>query len=259
METEEKLSGGNSSVVARVGATVRRETGPWTARVHGLLAHLRSKGVLEVPAPLGFDDQGREILTFIPGQVGHAPTAELLNEDVLVSAAQLLRRIHDASADIASSWDSGWQAQTRPPVEVICHGDFAPYNCVFNQGKLVGVIDFDHAHPGSRAWDLAYALYRFAPIAAPSNPDHFGSLPEQSRRACLFCDAYGLREREQLVKMVHLRIAAMAEYLRNGAARNDPRILANIAEGHLDIYLNDLAFLEAHYEHFARAIEASSA
>jgi aminoglycoside phosphotransferase len=258
MESEEKLTGGNSSIVARVGVTVRRETRPWTARVHGLLAHLRSKGVMEVPAPLGFDDQGREILTFIPGKAGHAPTAELLSEDVLVSAARLLRRIHDASEDIAAGWDAGWQAQTRQPVEVICHGDFAPYNCVFDQGRLVGVIDFDHAHPGSRAWDLAYALYRFAPIAAPSNPDHFGSVQEQSRRARLFCDMYGMRERVNIVQMVQLRITAMAEYLRNGAAQSDQRILTNIAEGHLEIYLNDLAFLEAHYDQFARAIEVSS-
>ncbi|WP_405867085.1 phosphotransferase [Streptomyces sp. NBC_01515] len=41
------------------------------------------------------------------------------------------------------------------PVEVICHGDFAPYNCVFTGEGAVGLIDFDAARPGPRAWDLA--------------------------------------------------------------------------------------------------------
>jgi len=47
------------------------------------------------------------------------------------------------------------------PAEVICHGDVAPYNCVFRDGRPVAFIDFDTAHPGVRIWDLAYAAYRF--------------------------------------------------------------------------------------------------
>ncbi|MFJ9374801.1 phosphotransferase [Streptomyces sp. NPDC101455] len=43
------------------------------------------------------------------------------------------------------------------PVEVICHGDFAPDNCVFTGEGAVGIVDFDAARPGPgpRAWDLA--------------------------------------------------------------------------------------------------------
>jgi hypothetical protein len=253
-EAEEQLSGGNMNRVARVGNTVRRDTGPWTPRVHMLLTHLHAKGIQEVPLPLGFDRQGREILSFIPGQVGHAAGPELLTESVLRSAGRLLRRLHDASTDVASAWSDGWRAQTREPIEVICHGDFAPYNCVFDQGSLTGVIDFDYAHPGSRAWDLAYALYRFAPITAPSNPDHFGSIEDQCRRARLFCDAYDLQDRSQVVMAVKLRIASMADFLRSGAAQDNPHILANIAAGHLDIYLNDYAHLDAHFAEYVHAL-----
>jgi hypothetical protein len=210
--------------------------------VQRLLAHLRAKGIQEVPEPLGFDAEGREVLSFIPGMVGHGPLPEILRtDDILVAAAGLLCRIHDATTDVAQSWLEGWQAPTRQPVEVICHGDFAPYNCVFDQGKLIGVIDFDHAHPGSRAWDLAYALYRFVPMMAPSNPDSYGTLQDQSRRAHLFCDAYGLQDRAQMIPVIQSRIAAMADYLRQGAARGDERLLANIEAGHLAIYVNDYA------------------
>ena len=147
-----------------------------------------------------------------------------------------------------------WQAPVREPVEVICHGDFAPYNCVFDGGRLVGVIDFDHAHPGSRAWDLAYALYRFAPLMHPSNPDSYGGMAEQARRARLFCDAYGLGDRTALVPAILSRVAYMAEFLRAGAAQGDERILDNIAAGHLRIYLTDLAYLEEQRDVLAAAL-----
>jgi hypothetical protein len=91
MESEEKLAGGNMTAVTRIGDTVRRDVGSWTEQVHMLLAHLRAKGIQEVPAPLGFDEQGREILTFIPGLVGHFPLPELRIDKVLISAARLLR------------------------------------------------------------------------------------------------------------------------------------------------------------------------
>ena len=255
MEYEEKLTGGNLTAVSRVGNTVRREAGPWTARVHLLLAHLRAKGIQEVPAPLGFDPQGREILTFIPGLVGNDPLPVYLRADtVLASAAHLLRRIHDATEDIAQTWLSGWQSPTREPIEVICHGDFAPYNCVFDQDKLIGVIDFDNAHPGNREWDLAYALYRFAPITDPSNPDGYGTTNDQCRRVCLFCDEYGLRERSKIIPAVKLRIAYMADYLRQGAANGDKRLQANIDAGHLTIYTTDYAYLEANQAQFLSSL-----
>jgi aminoglycoside phosphotransferase (APT) family kinase protein len=243
MESEEILAGGNMSTVARAGDTVRRSAGPWTEQVHRLLAHLRSKGIVEAPAPLGYDERGRAVLTYLPGVVGHEPLPELRTDAVLVDAAQLLRRIHDATTDVAQSWPAGWQAPTRQPVEVICHGDFAPYNCVFDGGRLVGVIDFDHAHPGSRAWDIAYALYRFAPLMHPSNPDSYGTVAEQGRRARLFCDAYGVPDRAALVPVILARVAYMAEYLLEGAARQDGRIQANIDAGHLRIYQTDSAYL----------------
>jgi hypothetical protein len=255
VEAEERLTGGNLSVVVRVGDTVRREAGPWTEPVQALLLHLRGMGIQEVPAPLGFDAQGREILSFIPGQVGHDPLPENLRSDeILMAAAKLLRRLHAATTGSALLRLSGWQAPVREPVEVICHGDFAPYNCVFEHGTLVGVIDFDHAHPGPASWDIAYALYRFVPLMASGNPDGFGTLPDQIRRAKLFCDAYGLTDRAQISAILKARVAGMATFLREGAARRDDRLLANIAAGHLASYEADTLYLEKIEIELSRAL-----
>jgi len=151
------------NTVVRVGDTVRRIPGNCTPTIHRLLAHVRERGVTWVPAPLGYDDLGREILTFIPGAVPHQMPEWVWSEVVLTDVARSLREWHDATIgfDVAGST---WGLDARDPPEVICHNDFAPYNCVFRDGRLVGAIDFDVCAPGPRLWDIAYTAYRFVPL-----------------------------------------------------------------------------------------------
>lgn len=157
---EEELAGGNVNAVVRVGDTVRRTSGPWTATIHALLAWVRAQGVDGVPAPLGLDDQGREILSFLPGQVGGWPLPDWIwDERVLADAATLLRSWHDASAGFPRTGVT-WRLPAREPAEVICLNDVAPYNMVYADGRLVGFIDVDMASPGPRVWDLSYLAYR---------------------------------------------------------------------------------------------------
>ncbi|MFI8526448.1 phosphotransferase enzyme family protein [Promicromonospora sukumoe] len=163
---EEPLTGGNMSEVVRVGDTVRRSAGPWTPTVHAYLRHVRARGVTEVPEPIGLDERGREIVSFLPGDVPGWPAPEWLwSEENLRDAGRLLRRLHDASLGLAPP-GAVWQLPAREPAEVICHNDAAPYNMVFRSGRLVGLIDVDTASPGPRLWDLAYTAYRMAPFAS---------------------------------------------------------------------------------------------
>lgn len=157
---EEQLSGGNSGEVIRSGDTVRRETGPWTSAVHTWLEVLAEAGIAEVPRVDGIDDQGREVLSFVPGEVANYPLPDWLWSDQLLDeAGQLMRRLHDAGAELAQQ-SLTWRSPVRQPAETVCHNDFAPYNLVFDDGHLVGVIDFDYASPGPRIWDFAYLAYR---------------------------------------------------------------------------------------------------
>ena len=44
------------------------------------------------------------------------------------------------------------------PGELICHGDFGPWNLVWRDGMPVGLIDFDDARRGDASEDVARAL-----------------------------------------------------------------------------------------------------
>ena len=86
--------GANLNPAVRVGDTVRRRAGPWTPAVHALLRYLE-KTDFEAPRVLGMDEQGREILAYIPGETYAGGTVSVpdgvLDEDHLVDAGRLLR------------------------------------------------------------------------------------------------------------------------------------------------------------------------
>src|SRR3954451_4611848 len=156
-EHEEVLAGGNMTAVVRVGDTVRRTAGPWTPTIHAFMHHLRASGFVMIPEPLGIDDRGREIISLLPGAPATYPLPDFAWSDATLTAvAETLRAFHDASVGFAPAPDGRWQWPAHEPAEVVCHNDFAPYNLMFEDGKLTGVIDLDVASPGPRVWDIAY-------------------------------------------------------------------------------------------------------
>ncbi|WP_199220854.1 aminoglycoside phosphotransferase family protein [Rathayibacter tanaceti] len=246
-DQELELPGGGTTRVVRVGDTVRRPFRAWSPAVHRLLETVSARGFGGAPVPLGIDGHGREILSFLPGEVGNYPlSAEMRSRTALVSAAQLLRRYHDATVDLAADRTTGFRLEPLEPVEVVCHSDFAPYNVVFRGGTAVAVIDFDYARPGPRAWDLAYALYRFAPLSvAFGAEDEFSALGSQVRRLRAFLDAYGCdrRERRAALDLVVPRLRALIALMTGAAADGDENFARHIEDGHVGIYVRDIAYI----------------
>ncbi|MUL43736.1 aminoglycoside phosphotransferase family protein [Streptomonospora sp. PA3] len=247
---------GGVNTVRRVGDTVHRPATAAAPAIHRLLRHLRAQGFDGAPAPLGFDRSGEEVLTYLHGDVHQALPPELRTGELLESAAVLLRRLHDATADFSAPPGEHWNQPPRSPAEVVCHGDTAPYNCVVRGGRAVGFIDFDTAHPGPRLWDLAYAVYRFAPLQAPTNPDAFGSPQEQGRRAAAFCRAYGHQADARLLDAAAERLRRLLDHMRERAAAGDAAFQTHLAEGHAGLYETDIAYLGAHRAALLRAFAA---
>lgn len=205
---EEVLAGGNMTAVARVGDTVRRTAGPWTPTIHAFMRHLRAAGFTMVPEPLGIDERGREIISFLPGEPATYPLPEFAWSDATLTAvAHTLRAFHDASLGFAA--DGPWQSPAHEPEEVVCHNDFAPYNLAFRDGLPVGAIDFEAASPGPRAWDLAYLAYRLVPLAHPDNPD-LPPQPDAAARLRRLCAAYGDIDPSDVLALVPARLRELA-------------------------------------------------
>src|SRR3954454_9334545 len=80
----------NRGLVVRVGDTVRRPQRPTSPATHALLRHLAAVGFAGAPRFLGVDEQGREVLSYIPGTAVTPPYPSWsLTDAALTSVAHL--------------------------------------------------------------------------------------------------------------------------------------------------------------------------
>jgi hypothetical protein len=225
--------------VVRVGDRVYRPARYWTPAVHALLRHLEVAGFRYAPRALGTDDRGREVLTYIPGSSGSLGWAAVVPEDGLVRFAHLLRAYHDAVRDFVPPPGTVWAlGQGAPgPAELICHGDFGPWNVVWHRGRPVGLLDWDFAGPGPALDDVAYALEYAAPFRDDAMAlkwlayDH---PPDRRRRIEVFAAAYGLESTDGLVERVIRRQRLTIVHVRALAARGVEPQATWVATGVLD-------------------------
>lgn len=214
------LSGGRITPgVVRVGDTVRRPTRANSPFVRDLLSHLEVVGFEGAPRYLGVDDRGREMFSYLVGEVPAELDPEL-SDGTLIEAARLIRRFHDATAGSTPAGEH----------ETVCHNDLSPCNFVFNHDRPVGIIDFDAAAPGSRRQDLGYAIFLWLNLGTDGRPPN-----EQARRISLFCTAYGLDPGSQIVAAtIH------------AVANNIDRHKREDREGDADWWSTQLDWLQRH-------------
>jgi hypothetical protein len=194
-EREEPLSGGNISVVAKVGDTVRRATGPWTPAVHSVLRHLERVGFDGAPRVLSIDERGREVLSYVPGETPERASPEVVTEPVLAEVGRLLRSYHDAVYGFELPAGLSWHHVALPGARtVVCHNDVSPRNTVFRGGRPVAFLDWDLASPAPPAWDLAQVAWQFIPLSGDAGcaREGWSSPPDRARRLRVLCDGYGL-------------------------------------------------------------------
>jgi hypothetical protein len=236
--TEQRLDGGNTGGAVRVGDTVRRAAGPWTPAVHALLAHLASQGFAGCPRPLGLDEQGREVLTYLPGETvgGQRPwPGWVYQPGTLVQVARWLRGYHQAVASFQPPAGARWRmAGQWAPGLIIGHNDAAPYNAVWRDGRLAGFFDWDMAGPVSPGWDVAFAAFSWVPlharrVVAREGFTDFAGRPDRLRQ---FLAEYGWTGlAAEFLDVVRDRIRAHVSGLRELAAAGDPLFAQIISQG----------------------------
>src|ERR1700728_1371426 len=98
-EAEIPLAGGDvTEGVVRVGDTVRRPVGPHSPLVHALLTHLESIGFEGAPRFLGIDRAGREVLSYLDGEVAGRPRPPWIADEARLASVGRLGRGCDGAA-----------------------------------------------------------------------------------------------------------------------------------------------------------------
>lgn len=245
---EQRLTGGNVSDVVRVGQTVRKPAGPHTPAVEAFLRHLEAAGFSGAPRTLGRDESGRHVLEYVPGPVAHDQPP--LPDAGLDRVGGLIRELHDASAGFRPPPGAKWWVAIPPDRdELICHHDLAPWNLVLGADRWV-FIDWDGAGPGSRLWDVAYAMQAFAPLNVGGDPVTDG------RRIRLIADGYRLTpgQRARLPALIAARTRGMHTLLRTGSVTGTQPWARLYATGHGEYWAAAAEYTERHIPEWTRAL-----
>ena len=246
-QAEEILHGGNTNVVVRVGDTVRRRTGHWTPAVHALLAHLKSVGFSDASAVLGVDDQGREVLPFVTGEVGTFDPGRLPDWfrtfEACMAIGDWLRRFHDAQRGFKPDPALPWRMVPGRPLaagEVVVHHDAAPYNTIRRPDGGLTVIDWDFCAPGDPIEDLAFVCWSWAPLWNDRVTVELefgdGSVAASAARLGALVEAYGpdAADRSRLLPAIQATMQAHANGLERLAAQGDPAFVTLFESGAAD-------------------------
>lgn len=252
------LAGGRVDKIFKQADTVVRPANQWTKDVHEFLRYMKSQGSQIVPTPIKLTDS-EEIVSYMEGEVYNEPLPSVFfTEELLISAAKLLRDFHTVGADYISrlTGEESWMLSSNERVEVMCHGDFAPYNVTVTAGSANGLFDFDTLHPGSRMEDIAYAVYRWVPFY----PEQQMSEEVMLDRLRLFIDTYSLTdsERKQLPEAMITRLEQLTDFMRSEAEKGNLDFKRNIKDGHLDKYLSDIDYIRKMKEKMLLAMRRTS-
>jgi aminoglycoside phosphotransferase (APT) family kinase protein len=192
----------------RVGDTVRRARSKNTALVQRVLGRLEEEGVAWAPRALGIDELGREVLSWIAGDV--AASGDQV--DVLLLAG-VVRQLHDLTAALVDGYDC------------VIHDDLQPRNVVVRGRIPIGLIDWEQARPGRRVEDVAKLCWSFVEPTPTSDPVEIGARWRQ------IVDAYRLERPDILVSIMLSQMQACADDIEREMAQGSVRHQALAARG----------------------------
>jgi hypothetical protein len=236
----ERLLAGNVGGAVLIGDTVRRPTGPWTPAVHSLLAYLSPRLPL-IPKVRGLDEQGREVLTYMPGRV-----VDNVSERQIASIVGWTRAFHAAVSQF--SHPGPWRYFPLPSPTIVGHNDIGPYNVCFAGDELAGVFDWDLAGPTTPLLELAFIAWNCVPLWADIDPSAAAS------RLALIASTYGGIDPLDVLHAVPPRIQAMLDGIPAAAAAGDQGMANLMAKGEPERSRRSLAGLVTRIPDIARAL-----
>jgi hypothetical protein len=259
---DEILAGGvaNAGRVVRRGEFVLRPSNPHSTSVHTFLRNLRSTGFEGASLPVEIQDDGREQLVFIEGDVPVPPfPAWAQTVDALASIAALVRSFHEASSQVPVERGT-WSEEMADPAggSMICHNDVCLENVVFRDGRAIGLLDFDFAAPGRPIRDLAAFARMCVPIDDDVNAVRLGfESVDRPVRLRLVADTYGLDAsgRQELLEHLDRSMRGGGAFVQRRADAGDPNFILMLKEmGGMERYERRLRWWDESSHLFASAL-----
>ncbi|MFM9448913.1 phosphotransferase [Streptomyces acidiscabies] len=258
-----ELVGGmaNAGAVFRRGALVERPAPRNAPALHAYLHALKKHGFDAAPTPVGLTGDGREQLTFIPGDVALPPFPDrAMTRSALASVGSLLRRLHESSAAVPVDPHAEWPRDLADPEggTMLCHNDVCPENVVFRDGRAAALIDFDLAAPGRPLWDVAMAARYWVPLIDPASAAaYYPAGLDAPARLRVLADGYGLspQARADLPGVVEQATAVCRTFVTHRVTAGDPVYLQALTErGGWDRWDRLQTWLTEHRETFRAAL-----
>ena len=229
---------GRVSELVRLGDTVRRPATASTESSRQLLVHLERSGFDGAPRVVRSEPDGAIVLTWIDGWVPTDTEGWMLDQGAVASVGQLLRSYHECVAGFAPG--AGFEEGPQEVAEgaIVCHGDIAPRNTVFRDGRAVAFIDWDGIWVTTPLWDLGHAVWEFGPVCDDDDPrlHQWPQPPDRSARIAALVSGYRLHpsHAHRLADMVVEVIAGCRRSVARKAAAGMPAFVRMQREGILE-------------------------
>jgi Ser/Thr protein kinase RdoA (MazF antagonist) len=223
------LTGGGRTAVSRIGDTVHRQTGPWAPTVHAFLRFLEAEGFAGAPRVIGtgFDTQGRETLSYLPGASPHPGPWP---EEAHFALGQMLAEFHATSRRFVPPRDAIWRDWFGRALgdgnRLIGHCDLGDWNILAQDGKPTAFIDWEQAGPVDPMVELAQLCWLNAHLFDDDLMARLGlaDTPTRARHLAAITDGYALPRAEQaklVDTMITLAIADAANEAREAGLTPD--------------------------------------
>jgi len=215
---------------------------------------------------LGTDEQGREVLSWIDGDVLADPNwqpgdpgpwpAWAQSEEVLVETARLVRRFHDAARTFVPAAPQRWRTYAWPVLlegEIVCHGDLGGHNTIYRHERPVAFIDWDSIRPNLPVLELASAAWKYVPLgdAAFFERSQFERTPDLPGRLARFVREYGdVRDRRTIAWALQESVRRSPDLMRGW-----PDLSPGDSAGFFELLARMLRWLDASVEELVSRLD----
>ncbi|MBK1791987.1 aminoglycoside phosphotransferase family protein [Persicirhabdus sediminis] len=218
--------------------------------MHELLQFLNHSGFEYAPDFIGVDEKSnRECLSYIDGEVALRPWPSVLRTlSGLEQIARMLKQYHQIVVKFEPI-GAKWHLADRDTTDscIIRHGDIGPWNMVWMGDRLVGVIDWDFAEPGTILEDLAQVAWHCIPLKPPRRSTEAGVASEDiEERFDFFCRTYGV-SKELVLQNISIIHDQEIDRMKTHGVKGVEPWATFLERGDLEVVIEDSLWLRQRY------------